>query len=40
MQTLLLTIYILMWPVISIGILGVIWIAVVREVRQKRKNIV
>lgn len=40
MQTFLLTLYILMWPVISIGTLAAIWIAVVREFRQQRKNIV
>lgn len=38
MATVALAVYILMWPVISIAVLVVLWVAVGAEIRDKRRD--
>lgn len=38
MEGLWLAIYILIWPAISVGVLAVIWVAVVREMRAAKRG--
>jgi hypothetical protein len=37
-EALWLAIYILIWPAISVGVLAVIWTAVVREMRAAKRG--
>lgn len=38
MEAVWLAIYILIWPVFCIGVLAVIWVAVVREIRAAKSG--
>ncbi|HLU56036.1 MAG TPA: putative transporter small subunit [Pseudonocardia sp.] len=38
MGTVWLAIYILMWPALTIGVLAVIWVAVLKELRAAKRE--
>lgn len=38
MQALLLVIYILSWPLVSVAVVALIWVAVGRDIQQRRRS--